>query len=138
MNKPTLLTLCALIGLTFMLQACSTAKVRVMPGEKGVNKVVAKDIEQEGAEEAAIDAAREYCEKRNASFVVLKERTKYTGDMDESTRKTVRKASKTAQVLGGFNTPVSTAGRVGTSMTNDRDYKAEVFFKCKKSAVASN
>lgn len=137
MKSNNVLALAGVFLAVSMLQACSTAKVRVMPGEKA-NKVVARDIEKEGAEEAAIDAASDFCEDRNSSFVVLKESTKYSGDMDESTRNNVRKASKVATVLGGMNSPVGTAGRAGKMMTNDRDYVSTVIFRCKTTKVAGN
>jgi len=110
---------------------CSTAKVRVMPGDDGVHKSVARDIEKEGAEEASLDAAKDYCEDHGKSLAVVKESTKYSGDMDEGTRKTVRAASKTASVLDGIGSPVGTAGRAGMGMTSDRDYVSEIVFKCK-------
>ena len=52
-----------------MLAGCSTASVRVMPGDKGINKVIARDIEIEGAEVAAHKAAKEYCESKNKQLV---------------------------------------------------------------------
>ena len=35
------------------LAACSTAQVRIMPGEGGMNRVVSTDYESDGAEKAA-------------------------------------------------------------------------------------
>ena len=125
------------------LSACSTAQVRTMPGADGTHKIVARDIERDGAESAANKAAHEYCEDRKKSAVFLSESTRYTGDMDESTRKTVRNASRAAQMIGmdqehaagnygrPNTNPFSTAGSVGQQMTNDRDYEAEVKFQCR-------
>lgn len=122
------------------LAACSTASVRVMPGEDGTNRVVSKDIEQDGAEEAAVKAANEYCEKRGQSAVFVNDKTQYKGDMDEQTRKNVRKASQVGVLLGGAGAAtgnsgvgavLGTAGTVGYGMTNDRAYQNEVVFKCK-------
>lgn len=127
--------------LMFTIAACSTAKVRILPGE-GVNKVVSTDYEKDDAEEAAIKEATEYCEKQHkrVAFVNPDNKSQYTGKMDEGTRNTVRKASKTAMILSG---PVGVgtnsgaaggilggAGIIGHEMTNDRDYKAEWNFKC--------
>lgn len=134
----------ALVNLTFaglVLNACSTASVRVMPGENGVNKVVVRDIHKEDAEEEAVSAANKYCKEKNKEAVFTQEGTKYTGTMDESTRKTVQKASKAAMVLGGIGGVVSResavpgavlggAGTVGTIMTSDRDYESTATFKC--------
>lgn len=131
-------TLC----LALAFQACSTAKVRILPGENGVNRVVSRDIEKDDAEEAALKQANKYCEKMGKQMYVVKEdKTDYQGSMDENTRKTVRKASRTAMILGG---PVgvasdsvgaagvlSGAGAVGHTMTSDRDYEAKFTFRCK-------
>src|SRR5437868_9622431 len=68
-------TFAVLVAL-LILSACSTASVRVMPGEDGTNRVVSKDIEQEGAEEAAVKAANEFCEKRNQTAVLDRKSTR--------------------------------------------------------------
>jgi hypothetical protein len=134
------LTLFTLTAMGIM-SGCSTAKVRVMPGDGGVNSVVARDIEHDDAEEAAYKAAEGYCKDRSKHAVYVKtEPTKYTGSMDEGTRKTVRNASKAAMILSpvagvgaqnaGIGGAVGAAGVVGHSMTNDRDYTSELQFKC--------
>ena len=125
MKKAKLLIVPALMLTTF---ACSTAVVRVMPGENGENTIIAKDREQDGAEEAANKAAHEYCEKKGKDAVFVKNASKYNGSMDEGTRKAVRNASKVAWGLGGVG---QQAGNIGHGMTNDRDYESKVVFKCK-------
>ncbi len=135
----TSLLLLGLMGLS----ACSTAKVRILPGETS-NKVVSTDYEGDGAEEAAVEKATEYCKAygKRAVFLNAESKSKYTGKMDEGTRNTVRKASTAAMVLGG---PVGvgtrsgaaggllgSAGFIGHAITNDRDYRAEWSFKCVK------
>lgn len=127
----TLTLLILLVASSVLFYSCSTAKVRVLPGDNGVHKVVARDIEKEGAEEAANEAARDYCKGRKQEAVFLSDESNYTGKMDEETRKTVRKASQAAVILGGVNSPVSTAGSAGGMMTSDRDYEAKATFKCK-------
>jgi hypothetical protein len=88
-----------------------------------------------------MSAANKYCKEKNKEAVFTQEGTKYTGTMDESTRKTVQKASKAAMVLGGIGGVVSResavpgavlggAGTVGTIMTSDRDYESTATFKC--------
>lgn len=131
-----------LVASFVVLGACSTAKVRVMPGEDGNNRVVSRDIERDDAEEEALDAANEYCEKRGKRAVFVEEKqATYSGSMDEDTRKNVRNASKAAMVLGAMGVGVSQgtrlaggvlggAGLVGAAMTSDRDYTAELKFKC--------
>lgn len=129
-------------SLTLLLQACSTARVRILPGEDGVSRVVSRDIEKDGAEEAAFEKANDYCEKQGRKMYVVKEDvTNYQGSMKEETRKNVRNASKAAMILGGpagllsnstgVGGVVSGAGIVGYSMTSDRDYEAQFTFRCK-------
>ncbi len=126
----------------FILQACSTAKVRIMPGNDGVNRVVSRDIEKDDAEEAAVDKANDYCEDQDKHMVVIKEeKTSYNGSMDENKRKTIRNASKAAVIMSGPAGVMSDstavggvlggAGTVGYTMTSDRDYEAQFTFRCK-------
>ena len=124
-----------------LLSSCSTARVSVLPGED-YNQIVSRDRELDGAEEAAFKAANEYCEKRGQSASFLGKENRYTGSMDEDNRKNIRNASKAAMMLGGagagygqdgspFGGVVGSAGAVGYQMTNDRDYKNEVRFRCR-------
>ena len=124
-----------------LISGCSTAKTRVMPGENGTHRVTATDIERDDAEGAAVDAAKEFCQTQHKQAVFLKEDTKYTGSMNENTRNTIRKASQVASMIG-FQTQtvtpgvlsgpneIETIGTAGQTMTNDRDYKSEMLFKC--------
>lgn len=113
------------------LSACSSASVRVMPNESGVHKIVARDITKEGAEEAANEAAHDFCKDRNMIATFEAADSKYEGKMDETSRNTVRKMSTVLSMSGQPNGTASTAGRAGLGMTNDKDYTAEVSFKCK-------
>ncbi len=119
-----------LMLLVFILSSCSTAIVRVLPGQNGVHKILARDIEQDTAEKAAYKAAKDYCEDKEPEqeAVFLKEKSIYTGKMDENARKGVRSVSKAiAFVPGG-----SILSSIGTKSTDDRDYKAGLLFKCQK------
>ena len=110
---------------------CSTARVRVMPGEGGANKVVARDIHREGAEEAALKAANEYCEEHGRKQAIFKkDETEYTGEMDEGTRNTIHRASTAAMFMGQHGSLARNAGMVGYSATSGRDYKSELDFRC--------
>ena len=124
------------------LAACSSAVVRTLPGENGINKIVADDTEKADAQKAAADAAREYCEKEGQRVVVIKDDVKYTGNMDESTRTTVRQASKVASMVGFQNrtsepgklsnpNAVENAGDAGQAYTATKDYQAIIEFKCR-------
>ena len=120
------LVLVLLVGLA--LVACSSARTRVMSTADGANKVVADDVEREKAESAAFKSAKKYCKEKQV--VVISEKTEYRGTMDEKQRNFIRKASKTAWMLGKSGSPVETAGEAGQMMTSDRDYRAEIEFKC--------
>jgi hypothetical protein len=132
-----------LLILIFSLSAfaCSTAKVRILPGESS-NRVVVTDFERDDAEEAASRAASDYCERRGRELMYIGNQTNYTGDMDESTRKIVRNGSKAAMLLGGTGSAfrghtqgpaelLGTAGTVGYVMTSNRDYQTSMEFKCR-------
>jgi hypothetical protein len=140
--NPSLKTALILVLATTSFQACSTAKVRILPGEDGINRVVSKDIEKENAEEAALKKANDFCEDQNKKMYVVKEdKTAYQGSMNENTRKAVRNGSKAAMILGGpagvlsrsvgVGGAVSGAGMAGYSMTSDRDYEAQFTFRCR-------
>ena len=122
-----------------LLAACSTASVRVMPGADGTNKVVARDVEKYTAEEAAVEAAKDYCTERGKQAYFLSDSAKYTGDMDEAQRASVRKGSETATILGGVIRATDVkdaaiifegAGAAGRTATSGKDYEAEVRFTC--------
>lgn len=141
LSAPIFLAIFALV----VQSGCSTASVRVLPGDNGVHRVAVRDIQKHNAEEEAVEAAQEYCEKRHAEAVFLEEKeTKYTGKMDEGTRDTVRKASTAAMILSpglGVGTgsgiaggALGSAGMIGYSMTSGKDYQSELKFKCKKAA----
>jgi len=124
---------------SLLVLGCSTASVRVMPGQDGTNRVVVRDVEKHTAEEEAVDAAKAYCEERGEEAFFLSDDVEYTGDMDEAKREEIRKQAEAATVLGGIvrSTEVSDAavvfggaGAVGRSMTSGKDYTAEVRFTC--------
>ncbi len=112
------------------LAACSTAKVFMMPGADGNHKVTARDRERDDATQAAHEAAREYCEKKGQEAVYVSNSTKYDGQMDEESRNAIRQGSKVAMALGGYHSPIGTAGRGGYMYTNERDYEAQIQFRC--------
>lgn len=109
-----------------ILTSCSTASVRLLPGSKGVHKVLVRDIELEDAEEAAVKAAKDYCEERDQEAVFVKQKSNYTGKMDESTRKGVRAASDAVNLIPGAGLISS----MGKAVVNDRDYFSGALFKC--------
>ena len=121
------------VGISFLFfvsvvfQGCSTASVRVLPGANGQHRVVVRDVEKHNAEEAAVEGAKEYCEKSRQQYFVVSENTKYTGEMDETARNTIRKASGVLGVIGGTHE----IGAAGREITSDKDYVSEVVFECR-------
>ena len=125
--------------LSFFGVGCSTASVRVMPGQN-VNRIMARDHDRDGAEEAAVDAAHKYCKEKGKEANFVTEKTKYTGEMEESTRKMIRRGSQAAMILGGVGMSrrrsfgpealLGSAGTVGYVVTSGKDYEVVTDFHC--------
>src|SRR4051812_43066922 len=85
-----------------VLAGCTTTK-DVMPGENGINRVSLKSADDEQGRELAIDEAKQYCKEKKQEAVFLDNKTEYKGTMDETTRKTIKKASTAAILVGGMS-----------------------------------
>lgn len=138
MKRLTVAATCLVAGM--LTGACSTASVRVMPGEDGINQVIVRDVEKYSAEEEAVDAAHEYCEDRGKDAIFLTQSTEYTGEMDEAQREAIRTGADAATVLAGVMRTTDeqdaaavfdAAGGVGRTVASGKDYKAEVSFTCR-------
>jgi hypothetical protein len=111
----------------------------VRPGASGQNRVVTTSQEAESASRGAISQANHYCKQFKQAPRIISEKTTYIGEMDENTRKTLRKASNAAILVGGMHSdpskpkvnPVMGAGQVGSVMTSGEDYRTEMVFECK-------
>lgn len=123
----------------FAMTACSTASIRVMPSQDGTNRVVARDVDKYDAEQAAFDAAKAHCEERGQDAIFLSDDVDYTGEMNESQREGIRKASDSATILAGVIRATDArdaaiifegGAAVGRSATSGKDYEAEVRFTC--------
>lgn len=137
MNKRIVLS-----GIAMSLTAfgCSTASVRMMPGER-LNRALARDTDREGAEEAAVKAANKYCKEKGSEAIFTSNETKYTGDMEESTRNIIHRGSTAAMMIGGMGMVpdqsrgigglLGSAGTVGYVVTSGKDYEVVVDFKCR-------
>jgi hypothetical protein len=131
------------IGALTILSSCAHHR-DVRPGADGVNYVSVNKEEGDEAQRDAIRQAEHYCSEVHKKHAVFtEEKTKYKGEMDENTRKTVKKASTAAAVIGsavgvfGGDQPTRTggavlggAGTVGGIMTSGNDYNTEMKFKC--------
>ena len=115
--------------LLLALAGCSTANVRIVPGENGNNKVVVRDLEKEGAEQTARKAAKDYCEEQGSSVVILKEKSGFSGKTDEKIQSGIRAAARSVSLVPGAIPPSS----VAASTAEDRDFHAGLLFRCQKS-----
>ncbi|HVJ64466.1 MAG TPA: hypothetical protein VM901_04360 [Bdellovibrionota bacterium] len=134
MKRSILVSLLALSGLVI---GCAHHR-DVRPGADGKNRVVTTATEAEKASRGSIAQATHYCEQFKQAPRIVSEGTVYTGEMDENTRKVLRKASNAAILVGGVNSdydhpvnPVLGAGQVGAIMTSGEDYRTEMVFECK-------
>ncbi|MCC6278680.1 MAG: hypothetical protein IT289_12260 [Oligoflexia bacterium] len=131
-----------IVTLGFLLSSCGHHR-DVRPGADGVHKVTVRGEEKEEAERSAISQAEHYCKEFEKRPAFIEEKTVYTGNMDEKTRDTVRKASKAAMVVGGTASTfgkdegtrtaggvVGVGGGVGSIMAGGNDYTSEMKFKC--------
>jgi hypothetical protein len=113
----------------------STAFVRLEPAPDGTYQIIARDFERDDAEMAANLAAHHQCEGEGRRAVFVHESSEYTGSLDENTRAMLRRTSQAV-----FATPIVldhkhrsagvTAAVLGNAMTDSRDYKAQVVFRC--------
>lgn len=129
-----------LITIAFALGACAHHR-DVRPGADGVHRVVVNGDNEGDGERNALSQANHYCKEFQKGAVIINEETKYVGNMEESTHKTVRTASKAAGVIGGgmavfggrresnAGKGVLGAGAVGNVITNNA-YKTEMKFQC--------
>src|SRR5687767_11068436 len=122
-----ILSCAAALSLALLFPACAN-NARIFKNKDGSYMAQADERERDEAVDEAAEGAKEYCEKLGKRAVFLQDKTKYTGSMDENTRKVVRNASKAGVMLGGHNSPVGTAGMGGMMMTNDKDYRSEIHF----------
>lgn len=120
------------VALLLTFAACAN-NARIFRNKDGSYYAQADERERDEANDEAAEGAKEFCEKQGKRVVFVPapgNKTRYQGSMDENTRKVVRNASKAGVILGGHNSPVQAAGMGGMMMTNDKDYRAELHFRC--------
>lgn len=132
-----------ILVLSFLILASACASYKhVRPGTEGIHRVVIRGEEKESVESAAIDEANNYCQEFDKMPAFVSEDTKYTGSMDESTHKTIKKVSTAASVGGGMmgalggkkesnvGSGLFGLGVVGNSVLDGDAYTADMRFKC--------
>lgn len=141
MNRiSTTFALLSFTSLAFLTSACAHHR-DVRPSADGVHWVELKtESEEEGARDA-ISQANNFCEERGKTAAVVSENKSYKGDMDESNYKTLKKAAKAAQTVGGVtyglgaSTESNIGGMVGLGGTvanqiAGEGYLVKMRFKC--------
>jgi len=115
----------------------------VRPGDRGVHKVVVQAADTKAGSRDAINQANHFCEEHEKYAVFLKEKKKYTGDIDEKTYKSGKRISRVAQVVGGAANVMSSredgsnlgsllgVGGVAVDSALGEGYTVEMKFKCK-------
>jgi hypothetical protein len=123
-----------------ILSSCAHHRdVRV--GSEGIHKIVVRAETKEQGERDAIEQSNHYCDEKNKEASVIEEQGKYTGDMNEEDYKTMKKASKAAEIVGGAahvfgGKKESTAGGIiglGGVVADEvagKGYTVEMKFKC--------
>jgi hypothetical protein len=132
-NKTSLLAL-------LLLSACAHHRdVRV--SADGIHRVVIRAETKEAGEREALNQANHYCGEKHKEAAVVAENNKYTGDMKEEDYKTMKQASKAAEIVGGAahvfgGKKESTAGGIiglGGIVADGvagNGYTTEIRFKC--------
>lgn len=112
------------------------------PGDSGLHRVVISSEDTDSGSREAIRQANSFCKEQGKRAAFVNESSQYKGDVDESTYKTGKKASKAAQILGGTTYVLggqneSTVGGlvgVGGAVADGvlgNGYSVEMKFKCK-------
>lgn len=84
-----------------VLAACAHHR-DVRPGPDGIHRVNVQAEDTEDGSRDALSQANHYCKEEHGNHaVILNEDNKYTGDMDESTYKSTKRAAKVAKTVGG-------------------------------------
>lgn len=129
------------LGVLILMAAGCAHHRDVRVGAEGVHRVqVNAETEEEGAREAMAQA-KHYCEEKGKEAAIVEENKKYTGDMKEEDYKTMKTASKAAQIVGGSayvfggKKESSAGGIVGlggavASQVAGEGYTVELKFKC--------
>lgn len=133
-NKLSLLTL-------FVLTACASYD-HVRPGADGIHQVIIRGPDKENVETKAIREAKNFCQSKELEAAFISDKTDYTGSMNESTHKMIRKTSKAAMAGGAMletlddendsklGEGIFGAGAVGRVLQDEEAYTTKMKFKC--------
>ncbi len=132
----------ALIFVGSLIASCAHHR-DVRPESNGVNRVVLKAEDKDGAYRSAMSQAEDYCDKVAGGKrpVIINEQNKYTGNMSEENYNTAKTVSKVAEAVGGVGVAFGgknerTAGGVvglGGGIADQaigQGYTYELHFRC--------
>lgn len=131
-----LMSLCALL----LLASCAHYP-DVRPSADGIHWVEVKAEDPESGARNALSQANDYCDSMEKKAAIVSEDQNYKGDMDESDYKTLKKAGKAAQTVGGavwtfggkkeseVGGLVGLGGAVANQVAGE-GYKVKLKFKC--------
>lgn len=124
---------------TLVLVGCASNKVQVLRVSGNQYKAVVTATDRQEAEELGYAEAQKYCSKKGTEAIIGSRNSKYRGSMNETTRTTVRTASKVGAVVAAgayvkgekeFAEKAAAGAAGGLFTTSDRDYEIEVMFYC--------
>lgn len=87
--------------LLLMTYSCAHHK-DVRPGSSGIHTVSFETETKTEGHRSGLSQANHYCESLSKKAYVIKEKSKYIGDMDEKTYNRTKKVSKSAQKAGNY------------------------------------
>ena len=129
-----------ILALTLILVSCGHHK-DVRPGSSGLHRVVVYTDSSDQGQRDAIKQANHYCDQYKKSAAFESEKATYTGDVDETTYKRAKMASRAAKSVGGTTWAmggkresnvggIAGLGGVGIDSALGKGYTIEMSFKC--------
>jgi hypothetical protein len=139
MNKKTIIYSVSTLTVLFIFGCAHHKDVRA--GADGVHRVVIRSETKEEGERESLSQAKSYCDEKKKEAVIVSENSKYTGDMKEEDYKTMKTASKAAEIVGGTahvfggKNESNVGGIVGlggvvANQVAGNGYTVEMTFKC--------
>ena len=125
--SPRFTTMAFLLGiLGLAMAACGPRRLNVMQTPEQTLVTVGYSADRSRSILRAENEAQEYCQRREATVVLLKQDTLYQGHYDEEVTSAGRVAGRVADALGK-----SDAARASRSLSSPTDYKTTLEFLCR-------
>ncbi len=111
-----------------MFSSCAHNHKDVRPGIDGLNKVVVVAPDTETGTRSALEQATSFCKSKSKDLAVVKESSKYTGDMDEQAYNNAKRVAKVAGSIGWAAGAVGLGDDAQKALGNA--YTVQIDFKC--------